>query len=31
MDVFGVGAEAGEWRHYYAVGEGGFPHFDGIE
>ena len=31
MYVFGVGAETGEGRHYYAVGEGGFAHFDGIE
>lgn len=31
MDVFGVGAVAGEGRHYYAVGERGFAYFDGIE
>lgn len=31
MDVFGVGAVAGEWRHYYAVRERGFAYFDGIE
>ena len=31
MDVFGVGAVAGKGSHYYAVGEAGFAHFNGIE